>query len=355
MHYQSPRTHGCRIGQFLQNQMEHLVLENAHLRLCFCLDKGADLLELRHKASDTNLLWHATPALTTPNVTGTQAADGNFFDYYRGGWQEILPGGGPYSHAGATMGIHGEAALLPWRWELLCDTAEEIAVALTCALVRFPLTIRKEIRLFADQKKIDFRETLHNAAAEPLPVMWGQHPAYGAPFVEAGTRIWMQAEELLACGQDYSQASVFPTDSLHGWPLAQTLAGEQKDLSRLMSEDLERTELFHVTRLREPWYAITNPRLGLGLGLTWDAAVFPHVWVWHGFAGAQGYPFWGNAHALAVEFWNGYPNSFEKAAQNGSLKWLQAGQTIEATFRFVLFEGIETVEGIADDGTVTGR
>ena len=41
--------------------------------------------------------------------------EGNFTDFYEGGWQEILPNFGPsVIYKGMEEGTHGETSLIPW-------------------------------------------------------------------------------------------------------------------------------------------------------------------------------------------------------------------------------------------------
>jgi hypothetical protein len=214
--------------------------------------------------------------------------------------------------------------------------------------------LAKIVEIRAGEAKLFFHEKLYNDARQEIPFMWGHHPAYGAPFIDEGIRLYLPAGDTLACGKEYSATSIFETDSLHTWPVFTTIDGNKVDLSILCKENFNRTELFHVVRLREGWYALYNPLLELGVGFVWDSEVFPHVWIWHDFSGSAGYPFWGNAHTMAVEFWNSYPNNFEIARKNGSLKTLPAGSYKETSFALVLFEKIQGIKGIDMDGNLLG-
>ncbi|MGL4647841.1 MAG: hypothetical protein ACRC1H_00430, partial [Caldilineaceae bacterium] len=109
------RHFGCRILDDLSYKgLRTLFLENDLLRIGILLDKGADLFTFLHKPTDTDFLWRSPLGLRDPRrATPTSAlSSGAFLDTYHGGWQECLPGGGPYAAQGAEIGLHGEVTHL---------------------------------------------------------------------------------------------------------------------------------------------------------------------------------------------------------------------------------------------------
>jgi hypothetical protein len=72
--------------------MRTLVLENRHLRLVSLLDKGSDIIELVYKPLDIDLMFHAPTGYRKPGtMVGTcKRSEGEFMEYYGGGWQDIL-------------------------------------------------------------------------------------------------------------------------------------------------------------------------------------------------------------------------------------------------------------------------
>jgi hypothetical protein len=83
------RQHGCRGSTYLQQGNEFLVLESTLLRVAIVLSKGSDILELRYKPLDINVLWRSPQSLAPP----TSALSEGFLDHYYGGWQVSLPSG----------------------------------------------------------------------------------------------------------------------------------------------------------------------------------------------------------------------------------------------------------------------
>jgi hypothetical protein len=351
--YISSQHHGCRVECFSQNAAEYVVLQNALLYVRFCISRGGDILELRYKKTDIDLLWHfVDSANNIPSIASAVQPQKLFFAGYPGGWQEILPGGGPYEDCGAVIGVHGEAAILPWKCEILNDDANRVSLLFTCTLHTIPLQLEKTVEIRAGEAKLFFHEKLYNKAQQEISYMWGHHPAYGVPFINEGVRLYLPASDVLACGKGYSPTSVFETNSVHTWPVFTGIDGSKIDMSILRKEHFNRTELFHVIHLREGWYALHNPLLEIGVAFAWDPLVFPHVWIWHDFSGSSGYPFWGNAHTMAVEFWNAYPNNFEAARENGSLKTLPARACKETSFVLALFERTRGITSIDMEGNI---
>src|SRR5450759_4154774 len=94
-----PRNHGCRVSDaWTVDGMRTLIIENELLRVTVLLDKGSDIVEFRYKPRDLDYLLYMPGGLKNPNrgVLSTPN-DGPFLDYYTGGWNDILPNGGPLS------------------------------------------------------------------------------------------------------------------------------------------------------------------------------------------------------------------------------------------------------------------
>ena len=74
-----------------------VVLENELLRVTVLADKGSDIYEFLYKPLDIDFMWRSPTACARPGITVPTAGGeaGFFMDYYEGGWQEILPSGGP--------------------------------------------------------------------------------------------------------------------------------------------------------------------------------------------------------------------------------------------------------------------
>ena len=141
-----PRNHGCRISDaWTLAGMRTLIFENELLRVVVLIDKGSDIIEFRYKPLDLDFLYFAPGGLRNPRQhTLSAPSTGPFLDYYSGGWNEILPNGGPHiNYQGAELGQHGEVSLIPWEYAIVADSPQKVAARLWVRPVRTPVFLEK--------------------------------------------------------------------------------------------------------------------------------------------------------------------------------------------------------------------
>ena len=353
--YSSNRNTDCRIFEFYHKDLRIVSLENNSIRISILLDKGADIIEIRYKPLDIDFMWR-TPGWirqTTKFIPSSSSMSGNFMDYYEGGWQEILPGGGPFNYLGAEMGHHGEACMIPWDFTVLEDKAEKIIVKVTCNTIRFPFTIKKIITMQKDSGIIEINETLANNSPDNLEFMWGQHPAFGEPFLDEGCIINTTAEKFISTGKNLFPFSHFPENFSGNWPIAKKENGMEIDLSVIPPKDANVSDLFYLYDLKEGWYSITNSRLKIGFGLIWDLDLFPYLWYWQVCKGSSGYPLFNRTYNVALEPWTSFPDSFIESRKNNTVKKIKGFEEINTNYKIVIFSGFEKVKNISKRGIVT--
>ena len=128
----SYRNHHCRLAEYTLQGLRVLFLENELLRVGVLVDKGADIFQLLYKPTDTEFMLHTPRGMRPPAVQSIGSSWGSFLDYYQGGWQEILPNGGPAcTYKGADFGLHGEVTTIPWEYAIDADTPAEVRVTLS--------------------------------------------------------------------------------------------------------------------------------------------------------------------------------------------------------------------------------
>ena len=113
-----PRNHGCRISdEWTYKGLRTLILENELLRVVVLIDKGSDIIEFRYKPLDLDFLLLTPGGVRNPVQNQPSIySQSPFMDYYSGGWNDILPNGGPpASYQGVEFGQHGEISLLAWE------------------------------------------------------------------------------------------------------------------------------------------------------------------------------------------------------------------------------------------------
>ena len=201
-----------------------LFLENELLRVGVLLDKGADIFQFLHKPTDTDFLWRSPQGLIRPRSASPPRGPRSraaFLDSYHGGWQEILPGGGPVDYGGAELG--STAKLPSWAgnatsWK---TRPERISVRLSVDCVRTPLRLE---RIMTPGKRVTLpvygRDAHQPVACRPLDFMWGHHPAFGAPFLQEGVRLFVPAGKGRAHSPKFAASSLLEPGAEFAWPLA---------------------------------------------------------------------------------------------------------------------------------------
>jgi hypothetical protein len=340
------RHFGCRItDDLLYKGMRTLFLENELLRVGILLDKGADIFQFLYKPADVDFLWRSPQGLVPPSrFTATRAAgSGAFLDSYHGGWQEILPGGGPADYRGAELGLHGEVTHLGWECAILEDRPERIRVRLSVDCIRMLLE--------AGQPTLFIEEILTNTSPEDMDLMWGHHPAFGAPFLKEGVRLFLPAGEAQVHSPRFAESGLLEPGACFPWPLAPT-NGHAIDLARVPGPQAGFAELLYLKNLSGGWYAVLDPEQKVGFGLSWPLEIFPYLWFWMVYGRAPGYPWWNRAYVIALEPWTSIPNSLDQALQTGTTRHLKGGERLNLSLTASAIAGLDRIHHINPNGSI---
>jgi len=338
--------------------MRTLILENALLRVVVLLDKGSDIIEFRYKPDDLDFLFLAPGGIHNPAKTVPSAYSLNpFIDYYAGGWNEVLPNGGPFvNYEGAELGQHAELSLLPWEYALLEDNPQRVSARLWVRGLRTPFFVEKTLSLESDKALLSIKERVTNEAGVPLHLMWGQHIAFSREFLRQGAVIDAPAKQLRvhAAMPNYEPRRFSPGET-SVWPSANSPAGKQVDASIIPPIGGEAAqEMAYLSELEDGWYALTNPERKLGFGIHFDHTLFRYIWYWQQLNDvAPEFPWWGRYHTTALEPWTSYPTSgLLQAIENGTALKLEPEQVVETDLLALVYEGNDRVERITPDGAV---
>lgn len=341
--YTHTRNYGCRLRQYrILNDFRMLSLENNKIKVVFALDKGADILELVYKPTDLDYMWHSFQSLNNCGHPMTRPASaGNFLDTYVGGWQDLFPTyGAPATlNHGGEIGIHGEACQYPWECTVLEDTPECVKVKLTLRTIRSPFLLEKTVCLREDSAKLEIHEAITNLGAVEEEFMWGQHPAYGWPFISEHTRLQLHGQPQLIMPADaIGESCPFACETKGNWPYLTDKHGNEMDMSRAYSHEDKLCMEYGVTQLTDGFYELVNHETGSGLRMYWDVKTFPYLWIWGMYCGHESYPWYGRAYTMAVEPWSSLPANFEAAKKAGCTLRLASGETLETDFAVELFQ-----------------
>lgn len=349
------RHYACRItDDSLYKGMRVLFIENDLVRVGILLDKGADIFQFLHKPTDTDFLWRSPQGLKRPDrfeATRSSSA-GAFLDSYHGGWQEILPGGGPVDYRGAELGLHGEVTHLGWEYEILEDTPECVSVRLSVECIRTPFQLTRIMTLRLGSPTLFIDEELTNLSPESQDFMWGHHPAFGAPFLRNGLRLFIPAGKAQAHSPKFAASGILEPGLEFEWPIASLGQGEL-DLSCVPGPDAGFAELLYLKDLSAGWYAILDPEKRIGIGLSWAKEIFPYLWFWLVYGRAPGYPWWDRTYCIALEPWTSIPNNLNQAIEQGTQSQLGGGETLKVSLTATIITNVDTVNNIDQFGTVS--
>lgn len=341
MDYSSGRGHGCRLLAYTHRGLGFVAMENERLRLDICADRGSDILNLVYKPRDIDFMWKSPTGLKEPGkfIATCASAGGNYADYLAGGWQELLPSGGPDVIYGAELGLHGEVALLPWQWQVETDTEAEVSVRFQCDTVRLPFRVEKTVTLRRHESIIRIAERLTNLSPQRLEFIWAQHPTFGSPLIAPGTRLDIPAKTFSTSDFYQSPTAILPPRFEGAWPSAN---GHRFDTVG----DQPTTDLYYFKDLTDSWYAVTNPDLKIGFGMRWNLDEFPYLTMWQALHSAPGSHWFDRINCLSLELWNSYTDRLRTARQNGTLRTIGACETISVAFAAVIYEGLDQVREI---------
>ncbi|MPZ82704.1 MAG: DUF4432 family protein [Actinophytocola sp.] len=322
-----------------------LALRSAEVEVVLLPEKGCDVYSWVDRESGVDVLfktpWGLPP--TAPGATGDSTTA--WLERYPGGWQVLCPNGGADSAApGVRWGFHGEACLVPWE---VVDTGPDRA-ELTVRLHRAPLRLRRRVTLSG--RLLTIEESVTNTSPDAVELMWSHHPAFGSPFLGPDCVIATSARTVLA--DDEAPGTLLAPGSRHAWPLVSTRDGAELDLSVVPAAPA--AQLAYLTDLDEGWFAITNARLGFGVGLRWPVEVFGHAWFWQELNSSAGYPWWREAYVCAVEPASTIPGQgVDAARRKGSgLVRLAGGERRDVTLEAVMFPAAGRVRRIGPHGLV---
>jgi hypothetical protein len=346
------RYHGCRIAEYQFKGHRLIVLENRVLRAAVLATKGADILELRYKPLDIDVLWHPPEninifppgqfiASTPLDWPAVGLHRGNLLDFLVAGWFESLPNGDfPCVYRGAQLGQHGEVALLPWDVEVLTDTVDEVAVRFSVRTQRTPFLLERTMTLRGDEPVLYLDGRLVNTGAVDMAYSWGHHPGFGPPFVEEGCRIDLPPCTMWTMplsDRRYPDNNRFPRETEAPWPWFTRADGSRVSVAEIPSPSVKTNDVVAYRDLSAGWGAVRNPRLPLGVGLRWDPDVFPYAWSWISYNGSQDWPYWGNMTIVTIQPFSMPHMSLPEADKRGLAPHLGAGQSIRGSLAAVFF------------------
>ena len=352
--YTHGRKTGCRISlDYTYRGMRIAYLENEAIRVGVLLDKGADIFEFTFKPRDLDFMWQSPVEMRRPFVATSILPEGSFHDYYYGGWQEILPSAGwatePY--LGTYQGLHGEASLLPFEATLLEDTPDAVSLRTRVHLYRSPLALERTMSLERDKAALFIKERLVNESDSEYAIMWGHHPALGAPFLDDRCVVQVPAKkvEVLA----YHKNGLWEPGGDYEFPMVPNRrTGKLQDITHVLPKSTRSVDVIFFKELAEGWYAVTNQDSGVSFGMAWDKSVFKYLWMWQVYGGHDDYPWYGRTYNAALEPFTSYPPAgIQNAIKNGTALLMKPAEVLETDLVAVAYDK-GMVKSVKRDGSI---
>ncbi len=256
-----------------------------------------------------------------------------FLANYEGGWQELLPNTNDRCVVdGVEIPFHGEVAGLPWRWEIQDDgSAAIVALEVNCSLV--PLRLRRRMVLPTGEALV-LEEHVSNIGEHSVRFTWGHHLVLGAPLIAAGARLAVPAGFLSTPAEPWECTHRLEPGQRSPWPQARLRDGGEVDLREIPGREAGSHDDVFLDELSGGWAEVRNPRLGLGVRLEWDPAVFGALVCWQAFGGARAMPLAGS-YALGLEPWVFAGNAAGAVARGCALE-LRPGESLSTELRIAL-------------------
>ena len=336
--------HKCTISDdWTYKGMNVIWMENDYLRIGILVGRGSDIFEFRYKPKDVDFMLRLSKGILNPNLDFSQmrSTENQFEDYYYGGWQEVLPNSPGFNYRGAALGQHGEVSLTPWKHAIQENTPEKVSLKLWTRPLRVPILIEKTLTLTADKATLFIEEKLTNEAATHLDISWGQHIAFGLPFLKEGAKITTNARSFLA--EPLMPPNRRFQSGVEGdFPNALNINGIADDASLVPpASAASYSDLAYLSGFDDlAFYALKNEEKNVGFAVRWDARIFKHVWYWQERYATQDAPWWGNTYAVGLEPWtNRWRPNPQDSIEAGEWLRIAAGEVITTKLEASGFEG----------------
>ncbi len=330
----------CRLTYEQIDGMPAVTLENDLLKIGLLPGRGSDIYQFHYKPGEQDFLLSLKKGIRNPATHFTQIRDTKrqFEDYYYGGWQVCFPNSPAFNYRGAELGQHGEVSLIPWDFTVTKDTPGEIVITCNSNVLRLPLGMERIFSLKKDEASLTIKEKIVNTGGTALDVMWGQHIAFGLPFLKSGAKVECNAATLEA-EPSIPGPVLLERGCSFDWPVARTVQGKEIRADNFPPEgEACYSELAYLENFPDSAeYRIMNNEIGFQL--TWDGKLFKTLWMWQERNAIKDFPWWGDCFTLALEPWTSrWTGDPEKAIANGEWLNIDAGQEIESSFRAAVFE-----------------
>ncbi|MDA8205641.1 MAG: hypothetical protein M0Z36_06200 [Thermaerobacter sp.] len=319
--------------------IEAVVLENAHLRLDVLVGMGCKIYNVWDRVSGHNLLWHH------PRRRVERAPFGaNFDDWWAGGWDDPFPNGAPTTFGGDDRPYLGELWTRPWNFTIEgADSPSPVLHVWTEGVIT-PARVDKWIQLDPDRPVMTVRYRVTNLQGAPIEFMLGIHPAL---TIDAGYRIDVPAKTVQV--EESRGGALGKPGKTYTWPMVADSQGNPVDLRKVPGAHAQCYGFAYATALSAGWLALSAPDDRPGFALAFDPLAFPTVWLWLVYGG------WRGLYHVALEPWTSFPSRMDVASQEGRTVTLAAGARWETAVTAVVHRGWQQIDQVTTEGEIRGQ
>lgn len=316
------------------NSLRTIVLENRFLRLVVLPEAGARIWQITYKPLDAEILWNNPQLL--PSI---QPIHASYDDNWCGGWDDLFPNDEAGLLAGLEVPDHGE--LWTGEWEAVPyqqDDEARLDLRFYTPITHF--LVERSLRLGRDRCVMEVHYRLTNQGSHRLPFLFKLHPAFN---VSARHRIDFPSMTVIRDLDFQGTLTYAPVQ--FDWPHVETASGTV-DLRNVPDASSKALHFFYGADYTDGWCGITNRATRLATCLRFDPRIFKSCWLFATHGG------WNGLNVAVLEPATGYPFRIQSMIQEGRALSLSPGESIATTVLFSVREGLSSIGGIEEDGSI---
>jgi hypothetical protein len=163
---------------------------------------------------------------------------------------------------------------------------------LNLELTSLPLVVERLVEVVGST--VTVRDKVENRSHMAVDVMWTQHPGLGGDLLK-GTETIQSTARTVALDNKAGAVGIDARPGQAGqWPvLGDVDLRHPTDGSAILAYLHDFDGPPQVSVMRDDGL--------VGVGLTWDAAIYPHCWLWEELGGTGGPPWHGKARVIGIE------------------------------------------------------
>ena len=245
-----------------------LVLRSDRLLAVIDAGHGAEILELLDAERGRAVLGH--PGFSPIDAVPGDLDEETWIRSYRGGWQMIAPNAGNACTVdGDRHGFQGSSSTEGWR------VVEAGPSAATFAWSGHGLAFVRHVEVVEDRVEAAVKV---EALLERTPTVIVEHVGFGVALLDPEVSLELGTGRTFEFSEQTGPP--LPPEDACQWPVARMLDGSERRCDRWSADSLDFC-LISVADLSEGRAVLRNIERGVGVELTWDLDLLPHLWIWH--------------------------------------------------------------------------